>query len=206
MTDTRAPTPIGVAAAEAVATDDLRLLPQEPLPDRLLQAERRHQEYVERAEEVTGRRPSKPILLRDALAGLDEDAMALAIDPLSRRQRRSQREKEAFARHLREHQTLAESILWERLELMATDGIVWEPQVILHGWIVDFYCADARLIIEVDGPVHNAPWQYQRDRQRDEVFQRNGYRLIRVTNESVTRHLDATVNRIVNRLAVDHGG
>lgn len=56
------------------------------------------------------------------------------------------------------------------------------PQVLLHGWIVDFLFAKERVVIEVDGSVHNKPEVKERDRIKQESLERNGYRVVRVTN------------------------
>ncbi len=58
----------------------------------------------------------------------------------------------------------------------------WVPQVLLHGWIVDVLFTKERVVIEVDGSVHDKPEVRERDRIKQESLERNGYRVVRVTN------------------------
>lgn len=58
----------------------------------------------------------------------------------------------------------------------------WVPQVLLHGWIVDVLFTKERVVIEVDGSVHDRPEVKERDRIKQESLERNGYRVVRVTN------------------------
>lgn len=166
-------------------SNELRLLPSEPLPDELIEAEKLAAEYRALREDAAGRRSSRPTRIGEIMLDLDADQVMRAADPPPRRRGRSREEKEAYARHLREHMTPAEWALWLELESWAADGIVFEAQAIVRGWIVDFYAPELRLVVEVDGGIHSAASQYHRDQHRDTILRRDGYSVVRVTNRDV---------------------
>jgi very-short-patch-repair endonuclease len=58
----------------------------------------------------------------------------------------------------------------------------WTPQVLLYGWIVDFLFTNHGVVIEVDGSVHDRPDVKLRDSIKQKSLERNGYRVVRVTN------------------------
>lgn len=194
--------PTAFPCVEVDLDDPLTLLP-DVLPEWLVEAEQRSADYRALRETKTSRSRTDPMRLDGVLAGLNDDDVAMAVDPLSRRQRRTHAEKQAFATHLRKHMTGAEWLLWEHLEPLAEQGIVFESQYVLRGWIVDFYCAAAKLVIEVDGSVHNGGPQWVRDRQKDDVLRANGYTLVRVQNADVERDPTIVVDRILRQMT--HG-
>jgi very-short-patch-repair endonuclease len=67
---------------------------------------------------------------------------------------------------------------------------------------VDLLCADARLVIELDGRQHLAdPIAYRRDRRKDQLLQENGYFVLRFLAEDVGKELDAVLDAILRVLA-----
>ncbi len=92
------------------------------------------------------------------------------------------------ARELRQEMTPAEKILWEQLRNRKLDGFKFRRQHPLDRFIVDFYCAACKLIVEVDGDIHYL--QQERDAVRTEELERQGYRLIRFRNEQVLHNLE----------------
>ncbi len=99
------------------------------------------------------------------------------------------------ARQLRRGATLAEAILWQALRLRTTTGFKWRRQHPIGPFIADFYCAEHRLIVELDGPVHDS--QVERDAKRTERLEREGYRVIRFRNEDVEDDVAAVIERII---------
>ena len=95
---------------------------------------------------------------------------------------RTDDERQAFADLLRANQTPSERMMARVLFYL---GIEAEPQVPLHGFIVDFLDRQNRTVIEVDGPIHNG--RTAADEIRTKALERNGYRVIRVWNEQVTQ-------------------
>ena len=103
------------------------------------------------------------------------------------------RRKVAQSRELRRAMTPAEQALWAALRRGALGHIV-RRQHVIRGWIVDFYLPAAGLVIEVDGDVHDV--QIEEDRDRAEVLEGEGLRVIRVRNERVLDALPEVVAQI----------
>ena len=78
------------------------------------------------------------------------------------------RVKQERARALRQTMTPAEKRLWQQLRAHRFDGMHWRRQQVIAGFIVDFYCAAAHLVVELDGPIHAAQVDY--DMARDQVL------------------------------------
>lgn len=93
----------------------------------------------------------------------------------------------AFARAMRADSTKAENILWQALSGKQLEGLKFRRQVPLDGYILDFVCFEARLIVEVDGGQHA---ESQRDKGRDLHFERQGFATIRVWNDEVLTNID----------------
>jgi very-short-patch-repair endonuclease len=107
--------------------------------------------------------------------------------------KQSKPEKLVYAKHLRRHLTKAEKILWNYLRYNQL-GFRFRRQEIILGWIVDFYCAQAKLVIEVDGPYHDST--VERDAYRTTVMEEHGILVFRVDNESVERKPEEVVSKI----------
>jgi very-short-patch-repair endonuclease len=100
----------------------------------------------------------------------------------------------ASARLLRQEQTRAEAVLWDALRDRRLAGLKFRRQHALRWCVVDFYCPEHHLAIEVDGPLHLQ--QQDQDRARDERLALEGIRVLRVTNDQVLHALDATLQFI----------
>ncbi len=102
-----------------------------------------------------------------------------------------------FAKAMRADATRAETALWQALRNRQLEGFKFKRQVPLSGYILDFVCFEARLIVEVDGFQHagNA-----RDLARDALFQGEGFRILRFWNEEVVKNLDGVCLTILSEL------
>ena len=98
------------------------------------------------------------------------------------------------ARQLRQPMMPMEQRLWVHLRNRHCGGFKFRRQVVLGGYIADFYCAEARLVVEVDGLSHNAT--VERDATRDAWLARHGYRTLRVANTEVRDHLEGVLTAI----------
>lgn len=94
------------------------------------------------------------------------------------------REKLQKAREMRLAPTPAEAALWAKLRMGAT-GFKFRRQALVRGYIVDFWCPRAKLVVEVDGGYHHTEEQYEYDRSRTEHLRALGISVMRLRNELV---------------------
>lgn len=93
--------------------------------------------------------------------------------------------------------TIAEKVLWEKLRRKHCHGLRFRRQQIIEGFIVDFYCEKLRLVIEVDGEVHNQDEQIMHDKHRKKVFTARGIREVRLNNRDVLDNIDDVLGKII---------
>ena len=98
------------------------------------------------------------------------------------------------AKDLRREMTDAERILWQRLRANRLNGLHFRRQQVIDGFIVDFYCHAAGVVVEVDGSVHQRQAEY--DAERDKVLSGRGLRLMRFRNDEVMQNLDGVLEHI----------
>ena len=108
----------------------------------------------------------------------------------------SSQELIARARQLRREATAAERLLWEFLRDRRLLGRKFRRQHPIGPFIADFFCDDARLIIEIDGAVHREPTQQERDRLREEILREHGFAVLRFTNEQIFDHTEQVLREI----------
>lgn len=92
------------------------------------------------------------------------------------------------AKELRRQMTPAEKILWQHLRGNRLNNLHFRRQQIIDGFIVDFYCHAAKLVIEIDGTIHEQQAEY--DEERDKVLSARGLRLLRIKNKAVQQELN----------------
>ena len=102
--------------------------------------------------------------------------------------------KKVFARQLRKDQTWAEKVVWEQIRDRKYRGLKFRRQHVIEGFVVDFYCPEIRLGIEVDGSIHLKQKDY--DRLRQDVIEAEGIKVIRITN----KELKARKRSIIDKL------
>jgi len=100
----------------------------------------------------------------------------------------------SFARAMRRDMTEAEGKLWHELRSRRLDRIKIRRQVPIGGYIADFACLDAKLIIELDGSQH-AEAAY--DVERDAALKGRGFRILRFWNDDVLRDLNGVCDTII---------
>ena len=101
------------------------------------------------------------------------------------------------ARNMRREMSPVERMLWSRLRRNQLGGFHFRRQQVISGFIADFYCHQAGLAVEVDGPSHTDP---EYDKARDAVFETLGIRVVRVTNEQVVHQIEDVLEYILPRL------
>ncbi|MCJ8164714.1 endonuclease domain-containing protein [Pontibacter sp. E15-1] len=97
---------------------------------------------------------------------------------------------------LRSNQTPAEEELWHLLRKHRLGGQKFRRQHSIGNYIVDFYCATEKLIIVVDGAVHDTAEAIANDEVRDETLEHLGYKVIRIRNGEVFNEPQAVLKRI----------
>jgi very-short-patch-repair endonuclease len=113
--------------------------------------------------------------------------------------RRVRGDKAERAKQLRRTMTTAERILWQSLRDNQVMGLHFRRQQVISGFIVDFYCHAARLVVELDGAVHHETGAY--DSARDEVIEAQGLLVLRFTNDQVMTARTAVLAQIANTCA-----
>lgn len=98
-----------------------------------------------------------------------------------------------LARDHRHPLTPAEAKVWARVRNRGL-GFKIRRQHPIWRFIADFYCAEAKLVIEIDGESHADPDQEEYDSARTEWLAGRGYKVIRIRNEDVHRHLEVALN------------
>src|SRR5258708_7119484 len=102
------------------------------------------------------------------------------------------------ARALRRNQTGAERVLWFQPRGRRLRGLKFKRQVPIDRYVVDFCCADARLIMELDGGQHAT--RLSEDANRTKVLEAMGYLVLRFWNNGVLRNTEGVLEEILNTL------
>ncbi len=91
------------------------------------------------------------------------------------------------ARQLRRVSTPAERTVWQLVRNRRLLGLKFRRQHVIDGFIVDFYCPALRLILEVDGSVHDSFARMDCDQARADHFTAHWFQILRIRNEDVSR-------------------
>ncbi len=89
--------------------------------------------------------------------------------------------------------TPAEKILWQELRANKL-GVHFRRQQVIAGFIVNFYCHKAGLVVEVDGDIHDL--QQEEDARREKVLRELGLRIVRFRNDEVMKGLSTVLGKI----------
>ena len=103
-------------------------------------------------------------------------------------------EIEQAARKLRNNLTPAEALLWSALRNKQLEGLRFRCQHPVGNFILDFYCPSCKLVVEVDGEIHDLQTEY--DDARSTQLAEYGYRVLRFSNEQVMNDLPQVVAEI----------
>jgi len=104
------------------------------------------------------------------------------------------------ARDLRKNSTWAERKLWQCLRNRGVGGVRFRRQHTVRSYILDFYCADALLAIELDGDVHGNPASRVYDERRDRHLAELGIEVLRFWNHEVRTNADGVLETILQTL------
>jgi very-short-patch-repair endonuclease len=98
-----------------------------------------------------------------------------------------------IAQRLRREATKAERILWRAINRGQIEGFKFRRQVPLCGYIVDFACHEARLVVELDGATHSTDDELAADADRQKKIEDEGYAVLRFRNAEVYDNLDGVI-------------
>jgi very-short-patch-repair endonuclease len=105
-------------------------------------------------------------------------------------------------RRLRKVATKTERLLWKYLKRKRLDGYKFRRQYSIDNFIVDFYCVEKKLVIELDGESHNRKEIQDYDKVRQEYIETFGIKFIRFSNSDVVNNIEQVIEYI--RLALQH--
>lgn len=104
------------------------------------------------------------------------------------------------ARKLRQSMTKEEVILWSHLRRKQILGVKFLRQKPMYGYILDFYCADIKLAIEIDGSQHYEASYTQQDKYRDTNLSKHGICVVRYSNAEINYSINEVLEDIHNRV------
>lgn len=98
------------------------------------------------------------------------------------------------AKEMRKHSTLGEVLFWNVVKNKQLDGLDFDRQRVIGPYIVDFYCAKKKLVIEIDGWTHNDKVEY--DANRDKYLRSCGLRVLHVDDHDIKFELNSVIELI----------
>ncbi len=101
------------------------------------------------------------------------------------------------ARELRRVETETEKILWESLRGKRLNGLKFRRQHPYEHYVLDFFCVEHQLVVELDGSVHDVLDQAAYDEERTSFLNEHGLRVIRFRNEEVKKNLSNVLQKII---------
>ncbi|MEL1255809.1 vitamin B12 dependent-methionine synthase activation domain-containing protein [Flavobacterium sp. DGU38] len=109
------------------------------------------------------------------------------------------------AKNMRNQPTEAEKMLWNILSNKGIEDFKFRRQHIIGDYIADFVCLEKRLVIEVDGSIHDGLEQIGKDKERTSWLESKGFKVIRYTNQQVLTDLDQIIENITSELKSNVG-
>jgi very-short-patch-repair endonuclease len=105
-------------------------------------------------------------------------------------------------RELRKHLTPAEALLWKQLQRSQMAGRKFRRQHSVGPYVLDFFCASARLAVELDGAAHDHEAAYASDERRERFLKQAGIKVMRFENRDVIANLEGVLAEIGRALLV----
>jgi very-short-patch-repair endonuclease len=106
-----------------------------------------------------------------------------------------------LARSLRKNSTLPEKILWHELRDRQVGGYKFRRQHPIGNYVVDFCCLEKKLVIEVDGEIHEL--KADRDKVREDYLVRMGYQIVRFQAREIFQNMNGVILALESILGVD---
>ena len=109
-------------------------------------------------------------------------------------------------RELRNNSTPEEAVLWTQIKSRKIKGYKWRRQHPIGSYILDFYCPEAKLCIELDGAAHYTYSGEREDNTRTSFLNSKGIRVIRFENRLIWDNIDSVIEIIEQELENKQGG
>ena len=104
----------------------------------------------------------------------------------------------SLAKQIRNNSTFAEILLWNELKNKQIMGYDFHRQKPILNYIVDFFCIELNLAIEVDGITHDTEQQFENDNIRQKEIEQLGISFLRFEDDEIKTQIEAVVNEIKN--------
>lgn len=105
--------------------------------------------------------------------------------------------KKGYARQLRKNQTDAENLLWRHLRNRNLNGLKFRRQHPVGTYIIDFYCHELRLAIELDGGQHAEPEMVEYDKERSNYLESQDIKVVRFWNNEIFENMEGVLERVI---------
>src|SRR5947207_2002021 len=119
---------------------------------------------------------------------------------MAERSQKNQPQSVGRARSLRANSNFPERLLWGKLRGQRLAELKFRRQHPLGPFVLDYYCHEARIAIELDGDSHDGRYQYDADRQR--LIEQQGIRVLRFGNDDVLHDMDSVLLAILKACGV----
>ena len=90
-----------------------------------------------------------------------------------------------YARKMRKEPTKAEAVVWSWIRRRQINNLRFRRQYRIENYILDFYCPEIKLAIEVDGITHDNDQVYENDQRRQDILKSRGVKILRISDEEV---------------------
>ena len=137
-----------------------------------------------------------PLPLRERDAGKGFGIVSVGVRGTLAAMRDASILKHAFARRLRRNQTDVERKLWYALRNRRLAQFKFRRQQPIGPYIADFFCSDAKLIVELDGSQHGEVKNREKDEIRTEFLEPRGYKVLRFWNHDLIENFDGVIETI----------
>lgn len=115
----------------------------------------------------------------------------------------NKREYASRRKVLRKKMTPAEIFLWSKLKNKQLSGLKFRRQYGIGPYVVDFYCPELKLALEVDGDVHGYGQKAAADRDRQKAIESSGARVLRYGNREVLQNINGVLEDILRKAKID---
>ena len=110
----------------------------------------------------------------------------------------SKRIKTQLAKEFRKNPTKSEKIMWNALRNRQFLNLKFRRQYLVNGYLIDFYCSELKLAVEVDGPIHSQKEQTENDQARQNIIEKKNIKFFRVKSKAI----ESNINQVLKELDV----